>query len=89
MSENFPVKKILKMSLKDYLEMVEKDLKDYIPEGVHWAQYQHNLGDVTMQQFSKKVPEGTEVVVNYELQLARTDNSVSYFQSGLALIPKK
>jgi hypothetical protein len=87
MSE-YPVEKILRISIDKYLDSHRADrrLRDYELKAVH-------CHEPTIQDFAKNVPEGAEAVVEYDHLTvgAGTGDQTEFFhhQTGLALILKK
>jgi hypothetical protein len=75
-------KKILGDTPAEWHERTGTNPRDFIAEGVHY----NNIEGVThlLDEFAKRVPYNTEVVVNYRV-------STGYYESiawGTALIPK-
>lgn len=89
--EIFPIEKILSMDTDVYVESKEKKLSDYDMKAIHsWNE--------TVTGFASKVPEGTEAVTEHRLLMDGNTSGFSwlylfgnreYYQSGIALIPKK
>ena len=84
------VEKILTISVREYCEMMNKQLNNYKPRGIFSRE-----GDIS--EFAKKVPNEAEVVIDYRYSSAGSTESAnlnwvssrfSYFQHGTALIPK-
>lgn len=74
-------KKILGDTSSEYHERTGTNPSDYIAEGVHY-----NTGNSKdlLKEFSNKVPDNTEIVVNYRV----FGNYFRTHASGTALIPK-
>lgn len=81
MAKEFPLEKILTISARDYCEMFEKELKQYEPRGVHVSE-RYLFG---LEEFKKNIPEGTEVVVNFQF----SEDPDGAYVCGTALIPKE
>ncbi len=79
MTEKFPLEKILTVTAGDYVKSVGKDLQSYSLVGVH--------SNESQLDFTKKVPENAEAVVDFFLTPRATASYTSYF-CGTALIPK-
>ena len=82
---NFPLDKILTVSLDDYCMAKNEYSCSYDLKGVH---YERNLGEggVSMiTNFAKNVPANAEIVVDFKYSVAE----LAEFASGTALIPKK
>ena len=80
----FELEKVLALSARDYVESVDKRLNGYELKGVHSS---------SMTTFLASIPEGAEVVVNYNLRTCncsrdKKEHEVDATHYGVALIPK-
>jgi len=86
--EQFPMEKILTISLSDYCENIDKSIKNYKLVGIHASSFTSE--GKRRNGLLEKIPEGTEVVVDYKI--ASSGYGLGYdpffYESGTALIPK-
>ncbi|MBI4919066.1 hypothetical protein HY837_03990 [archaeon] len=87
------LEKVLNLSLKDYLELNEKTIKDYSMHGLHYCietKIVETMQDA-INKFAEKAPENTEAIVNYSQSHTSTGNNYTYIfisMTGIALVPK-
>ena len=84
--------KILTISARDFCEMNNKKLSDYVPVGVHFEGTggPGSREETLLEFFQAQVPENAAFVVNYQLSVGGfTDvRHRHYVAAGTALIPK-
>ena len=74
----FSMSKVLTSSARDYVDSISQNLSNFTMEGVHGGNY---------EQFISRIPQGTEVVVDYQLNFVTTNGGTFSYQ-GTALIPR-
>ncbi len=102
---SFPLDKILNIGLDDYLKTRAKTGSEYEMRGVHLSKfywrgdyYESSSRVPIKEDFAERVPEGTEVVVNFRDNAAEVGAEVDkdsdglgyyvrYSANGVALIP--
>lgn len=80
--------KILTVSARDYVKSRGKILNNYDMHGIQISRQSGNI-----ENFLEKVPDNSEVVVDYTFRMQNiSDNTIPkflYTASGTALIPKR
>jgi len=79
--DKFPEKKVLTISMRDYVEYCSDRELEYVIAGVH---------AINFDEFLKKVPKDAEIVVDFRA-ITFSDNNFNQrdFYSGTALISRK
>ncbi len=87
----FPLEKILTINAEDYCKSIGKTMVDYRAIGIHGTArlLLFSQGSEGIDDFMEKIPDRTEVIVNYTIAFTMSDGGGSIqYAYGTALIPK-